>query len=110
MRIHTTFNMFYFLCGKMVLPIEIWASSSGAGGVSANFPLPQFKRMGVEGSMDNQDVLRSKEFYREKIVKMVGGMDTQKGEILYRITSIIEILPIRECQRTLDYLSELYIS
>jgi hypothetical protein len=34
----------------------------------------------------------------------------KKEEFLYRIMSIIEILPVYECQRICDYLSELYLS
>lgn len=52
-----------------------------------------------------------KEYYREKIVEMVDGIKEQKKrELLCKIMSIIEVLPICECQRVFDYLSELYLS
>ena len=50
-------------------------------------------------------------YYREKITELVEKIENpQKGELLYRIVSIIEIIPACECQRILDYLSELYLS
>lgn len=55
--------------------------------------------------------LREKEYYKEKIVEIVGEIENpQKGELLYRIISILEVLPVCECQRISDYLSELYLS
>lgn len=50
-----------------------------------------------------------KEQYREKIIEMVEKIEnTEKEELLYKIISIIEVLPACECQRILDYISELY--
>ena len=55
--------------------------------------------------------LREKKYYKEKAIELVDKIENpQKGELLYRIVSIIEILPVCECQRILDYLSELYLS
>lgn len=57
------------------------------------------------------DVLKEKEYYKKKIIEMVDKIENpQKGELLHRIVSIVEVLPICECQRLLDYLSELYLS
>lgn len=51
------------------------------------------------------------EYHRDKIIELVEKIENpQKGELLYRVVSIIEILPVCECQRILDYLSELYLS
>lgn len=61
--------------------------------------------------MKSKENLREKEFYKDKIVELVEKIENpQKGELLYRIVSIIEVLPACECQRILDYLSELYLS
>lgn len=61
--------------------------------------------------MSGTDSLREKNYYKEKITELVEKIENpQKGELLYRIVSIIEILPVCECQRILDYLSELYFS
>ncbi len=58
----------------------------------------------------NENVDRKKIYYRE-IMEMLENNDNQeKRELLYRILSIIKILPTYECQRILDYLSELYFS
>lgn len=55
--------------------------------------------------------LKEKQCYKDKIIEMVKKMENaQKEELLYRIISIIEVLPVCECQRVLDYLSELYFS
>lgn len=55
--------------------------------------------------------MKEKEEYKKKITELVEKIENpQKGELLYRIVSIIEILPVCECQRILDYLSELYLS
>lgn len=55
--------------------------------------------------------LREKEYYKQKNAKLMEKIENpQKGELLYRVVSIIEILPVCECQRILDYLSELYLS
>ncbi|MCI8378645.1 MAG: hypothetical protein HFH72_09025 [Lachnospiraceae bacterium] len=55
--------------------------------------------------------LREKEYYKQKITGLVEKIENpQKGELLYRIISIAEVLPVCECQRILDYLSELYLS
>lgn len=52
-----------------------------------------------------------KEYYRQKIIEMVEKINNvEKGELLYKIISIIEILPVSECQRVFNYLSELYLS
>ena len=56
-------------------------------------------------------VFSEKEYYRQKIIEMVGKINNiEKGELLYKIISIVEILPVSECQRVFDYLSELYLS
>lgn len=55
--------------------------------------------------------LKEKAYYREKIIEMVWEIENpQKGELLYRMISILEVLPVCECQRISDYLSELYLS
>ena len=55
--------------------------------------------------------LNENEIYRKKIIEMLEKIENpKKGELLYRIVSIAEVLPIYECQRILDYLSELYLS
>ena len=54
-----------------------------------------------------QKILKNQTEMYKKMLKEVG---TQKEEILHKISSIVEILPICECQRVLDYLSELYLS
>lgn len=52
-----------------------------------------------------------KENIRKKIIELVEKIENpKKGELLYRIVSIVEVLPVCECQRILDYLSELYLS
>lgn len=52
-----------------------------------------------------------KEYYRQKIIEIVEKINNvEKGELLYKIISIIEILPVSECQRVFNYLSELYLS
>lgn len=53
--------------------------------------------------MENQEVIKLRE-------KIEGIENPQKGELLYRIISILEVLPVCECQRISDYLSELYLS
>ena len=61
--------------------------------------------------MNCTENLREKNYYKDKIIELVEKIENpQKGELLYRIVSIIEILPVCECQRILDYLSELYLS
>lgn len=61
--------------------------------------------------MNCTENLREKKYYKDKIIELVDKIENpQKGELLYRIVSIIEILPVFECQRILDYLSELYLS
>lgn len=58
-----------------------------------------------------ENLFSEKEYYRQKIIEMVWKIEnTEKGELLYRIVSIIEILPVSECHRIFDYLSELYLS
>lgn len=55
--------------------------------------------------------LRGKQYYKKKITELVEKIENpKKGELLYRIVSIVEVLPVCECQRILDYLSELYLS
>lgn len=55
--------------------------------------------------------LNEKEIYRKKIIELVEKIENpKKGELLYRIVSIVEVLPVCECQRICDYLSELYLS
>lgn len=52
-----------------------------------------------EGDMD----------YKKMIIEMVEEYsDLKKEELLYRIISMLEILPLEECKRINDYLSELY--
>lgn len=61
--------------------------------------------------MNCTENLREKNYYKDRITELVEKIENpQKGELLYRIVSIIEILPVCECQRILDYLSELYLS
>ncbi|MCI8339242.1 MAG: hypothetical protein HFH62_11285 [Lachnospiraceae bacterium] len=51
------------------------------------------------------------EYYKQKNVEKMDEIeDGEKGELLCGIASIVEILPVSECQRMLDYLSELYLS
>ena len=48
---------------------------------------------------------------KNKITELVEKINNQeKGELLYRIISIVEVLPACECQRIIDYLSGLYLS
>lgn len=55
--------------------------------------------------------INEKELQKQKITELVEKIENpQKGELLYRIISIAEVLPVCECQRILDYLSELYLS
>lgn len=55
--------------------------------------------------------MEEKNNYKKKIIEIVEKIENpQKGELLYRIISIAEVLPVCECQRILDYLSELYLS
>lgn len=55
--------------------------------------------------------MKNNEFYKEQITELVEKIENpKKGELLYRIVSIAEVLPVCECQRILDYLSELYLS
>lgn len=52
-----------------------------------------------------------KEVYRDKIVEIANKIsDSEKGELLYRILKILEVLPVGECQRMYSYLLELYFS
>lgn len=61
--------------------------------------------------MNCTENLREKNYYKDRIIELVEKIENpQKGELLYRIVSIIEVLPACECQRILDYLSELYLS
>lgn len=55
--------------------------------------------------------MEDKQYYKQKNTeKMEEIEDGEKGELLCGIASIVEILPVSECQRILDYLSELYLS
>lgn len=55
--------------------------------------------------------MKKEEYYRQKVIETLDKIENpKKGELLYRIVSITEILPVCECQRILDYLSELYLS
>lgn len=55
--------------------------------------------------------MSEKDEYKKQITELVEKIENpQKGELLYRIVSIVEVLPTCECQRILDYLSELYLS
>lgn len=36
--------------------------------------------------------------------------EKKKEELLHKILNIVKVLPVSECQRTYDYLSELYFS
>lgn len=55
--------------------------------------------------------MKEKRYRQKKNIEMVKKIENpQKGELLYRIVSIVEVLPPCECQRILDYLSELYLS
>lgn len=61
--------------------------------------------------MEESKSINAREFYRREIIKMVEEIEnSQKGELLYRIASIVEVLPVFECQRICDYLSGLYLS
>lgn len=61
--------------------------------------------------MEQSKGTNEKEFYRKEIIKIVEKIENpQKGELLYRIVSIVEVLPVFECQRICDYLSGLYLS
>lgn len=60
--------------------------------------------------MENKN-LKEKEYYKKKTIEMIKKIEnSQKGELLYRIISILEALPAWECQRISDYLSELFLS
>lgn len=49
--------------------------------------------------------------YKKEIIEMVEKIENlEKEELLYKIISITEVLPTLECQKILDYLSELYLS
>lgn len=54
--------------------------------------------------------MSEEEYYREKIIKIIKGLNGKKGELLYRIMVILEILPRIEYERIYDFLSELYFS
>lgn len=55
--------------------------------------------------------MSEKDEYKKQIIELVEKIENpQKGELLYRIVSITEVLPVCECQRIFDYLSELYLS
>lgn len=60
--------------------------------------------------MSHRRVKLSKEELKREIVELVDQCDNEKGELLYDIVSMLEVLPVKECQRTYDYLSELYFS
>lgn len=49
--------------------------------------------------------------YKEEIIETLEKTkNKEKGELLNGINKILEILPVCECQRIYDYLSELYFS
>ena len=58
---------------------------------------------------DNPNTVENNQF-RDKIIESLNNIENGKGELLYKILMILEILPQNECQRVLDYLSELYLS
>ena len=46
--------------------------------------------------------------YKDEIIKKTDN--DKKEELLHDINQIIEVLPIEECKRIYDYLSELYFA
>lgn len=61
--------------------------------------------------MKDGDLKETAQYYKDKIIEMVVEIQNpQKEELLYRIISILEVLPVCECQRISYYLSELYLS
>lgn len=54
--------------------------------------------------------MSEEEHYIEKVIEMVKGLSEKKGELLYNIMTILEILPRIEYERIYDFLSELYFS
>jgi len=70
-----------------------------------------YVRLNSTGKDRIVDNFKEKELYKREIIELVEKINNQeKGELLYRIISIVEVLPTCECQRVLDYLSELYLS
>lgn len=52
----------------------------------------------------------SDDYYSQKIIEVMENSGEEKGELLYKIIKVIEVLPIPECQRVYGYLNELYFS
>lgn len=53
----------------------------------------------------------SLQYYKEEIRRIVDEInDIKKGEHLYKIIYILEVLPVSDCQRIHDYLMKLYFS
>ena len=52
-----------------------------------------------------------KENLKQSIIEIANNIkDVEKGELLYKILLLVEILPMSECRWTWDYLSDLYLS
>lgn len=52
-----------------------------------------------------------KETLKKSIVEIANNIkDIEKGELLYKILSLAEILPTNECRWLWDYLSDIYLS
>lgn len=65
----------------------------------------------MKTSKDLKDKREMREFHEKNIIDTLEtDSKTKKGEFLHRAMSILEILPVCECQRVYDYLSELYLS
>lgn len=66
--------------------------------------------------MNNLQIFKNSEFGEIRTVTVFGRVEMEKEkmdkkeELLHDIISIIEVLPVCECQRIKDYLSELYFS
>lgn len=48
--------------------------------------------------------------YKQKMNEVIMKTNGKKEELLWQIIAIIDVLPMYECQRIYDYLSELYFS
>lgn len=68
-----------------------------------------YERVVRVNNRDNPNTVENNQF-RDKIIESLNNIENGKGELLYKILMILEILPQNECQRVLDYLSELYLS
>lgn len=65
----------------------------------------------METNKELKDEREMQEFHKRTIIgTMETDSKTKKRELLHRTMSILEILPVCECQRICDYLSELYLS